>query len=70
MSKAVRAVLFTIALVVSAVAVLAGCGSSHSAASHFYNDPHATPTTLGSANLPVAPRNEPINSRIPTWPWE
>ena len=71
MSRKFRAIVLLVALAIGTVVMVAACGSSSSShAAGFYNDPHATPTTLGSVNLPVAPRNEPINSRVPTWPWE
>ena len=69
MSRKLRAIVLLVALAIGAVVMVAGTAAAHASTS-YYNDPDATPTTLGSVNLPVAPRNEPINYRIPTWPWE
>jgi hypothetical protein len=72
MSKALRTVVLLVmaTLAIGGVLGLSGCSSSSSAPPAVVNVKDATPTTLGSVNLPVAARNEPVNSRVPTWPWE
>jgi hypothetical protein len=68
MSKTLRVLVVAVlaSLALGGVLLISACSSSSS--SSYVNDKNATPTTLGSVNLPVAPRNEPVNSREPTWP--